>query len=90
MAKKVTYKNDIGVPIIKIGTKSFVCIGAESPMDHPHIYLTMGDKNYKVCLYCNTRYEYDSFLSEYTKPELFCWAQTEINELSKKTLKNTK
>tara|TARA_B100001057_G_scaffold407704_1_gene421673 strand:+ start:1046 stop:1297 length:252 start_codon:yes stop_codon:yes gene_type:complete len=64
-----SYKNDIGVPVIKIGVKGFVCIGETPPMDHPHIYLTMGDEDHKVCLYCNTRYEYDSTLSpEYTQP----------------------
>jgi len=69
MARTPTYKNDIGVPVIKIGTKGFVCIGCEPPNDHPHIYLTMGDKDHKVCLYCNTRFEYDSTLSpQYTHP----------------------
>ena len=28
MAKTPTYKNDIGVPVIKIGTKGFVCRSA--------------------------------------------------------------
>ena len=71
MARENTphYKNDIGVKTIKIGSKSFVCIGETEPMDHPHIYLTMGDDNYKVCLYCNTRYEYDPCLApQYTNP----------------------
>tara|TARA_B100001094_G_scaffold328946_1_gene390552 strand:+ start:1320 stop:1571 length:252 start_codon:yes stop_codon:yes gene_type:complete len=64
-----SYKNDIGVPVIKIGVKGFVCIGAEPPNDHPHVYMTMGDKDYKVCLYCNTRFEYDATLSpQYTQP----------------------
>lgn len=63
------YKNDIGVTEIKIGVKSFVCIGCEPPNDHPHIFLTMGDKDYKVCLYCNTKFIYDPTLSQhYTQP----------------------
>ena len=62
MAGKYFFKNDIGVPEIKIGTKGFVCIGAEPPMDHPHIYLTMGDKNFKHCLYCNTKFVYEPAL----------------------------
>jgi|TARA_B100001093_G_C26668477_1_gene945085 uncharacterized Zn-finger protein len=69
MAVTPAYKNDIGVKTIKIGVKGFVCIGATPPDDHPHVYLTMGNLDYKVCLYCNTRYEYDSTLSpEYTQP----------------------
>ena len=63
------YKNDIGVTEIKIGVKNFVCIGCEPPNDHPHIFLTMGDKDYKVCLYCNTKFIYDPTLSQhYTQP----------------------
>lgn len=75
-----TYKNDIGVPIIKIGVKSFVCIGCTPPNDHPHIYLTMGDKDHKVCLYCNTRFEYDSTLSrQYTQPPECYVSKTDID-----------
>ena len=63
------YKNDIGVTEIKIGVKNFVCIGCEPPNDHPHIFLTMGDKDHKVCLYCNTKFIYDPTLSQhYTQP----------------------
>ena len=63
------YKNDIGVAEIKIGVKSFVCVGETPPMDHPHIFLTMGEKDHKVCLYCNTKFIYDETLSEhYTQP----------------------
>ena len=63
------YKNDIGVAEIKIGVKSFVCVGETPPMDHPHIFLTMGDKDHKVCLYCNTKFIYDETLSKhYTQP----------------------
>lgn len=63
------YKNDIGVSSIKIGSKNFICIGCTPPNDHPHIYLTMGTLDHKNCLYCNTRFEYDSTLSpQYTQP----------------------
>ena len=44
------YKNDIGVAEIKIGVKSFVCVGETPPMDHPHIFLTMGDKDHTKCV----------------------------------------
>ena len=83
MEGKYFFKNDIGVPEIKIGTKGFVCIGAEPPMDHPHIYLTMGDKNFKHCLYCNTKFVYEPALQpEYTNPpNCFVGHITDINEL---------
>ena len=83
MSTKTTpkYKNDVGAPSIKIGTKSFVCIGCTPPNDHPHIYLTMGDLDYKVCLYCNTKYEYDSTLSpQYTQPPECYVKETELSD----------
>ena len=36
------FKNDQGVPEIRIGVKEFKCVGASPPQDHPHIYLEMG------------------------------------------------
>ena len=64
------YKNDIGAKSIQIGTRNFVCIGETPPMDHPHIFLTMGSGISKVCLYCNTEYVLNQSLSpEQTIPE---------------------
>ena len=64
------YKNDIGVQSIEIGVRNFQCVGETPPMDHPHIYLTMGSDIRKVCLYCNTEYTLNSSLSrEETIPE---------------------
>ena len=57
------YKNDIGAKSIQIGTRNFVCIGETPPMDHPHIFLTMGSGIRKVCLYCNTEYVLNQSLS---------------------------
>ena len=75
------YKNDIGVPVIKIGSKSFVCIGCMPPNDHPHIYLTMGKLDHKHCLYCNTKFEYDPTLSpQYTQPPECYVGETELND----------
>tara|TARA_B100000989_G_scaffold100877_1_gene73708 strand:+ start:937 stop:1182 length:246 start_codon:yes stop_codon:yes gene_type:complete len=69
MRSAPAYKNDIGAKEIKIGVKNFVCIGTTPPDDHPHIFLTMGDKDHKVCLYCNTKFVYDPTLSQhYTQP----------------------
>ena len=64
------YKNDLGVNSIEIGVRNFQCIGETPPMDHPHIYLTMGSGIRKVCLYCNTEYVLNQSLSpEQTIPE---------------------
>jgi len=74
------YKNDIGAKSIKIGVKNFVCIGCTPPNDHPHIYLTMGEHDHKVCLYCNTRYEYDPTLfTHYTQPPECYHGRTETD-----------
>ena len=63
------YKNDVGVKTIRIGVKNFMCMGETPPMDHPHIFITMGDKDSVNCLYCNTIFKYDSTLSfRYTQP----------------------
>ena len=63
------YKNDIGAPAITIGVKNFMCMGETPPMDHPWIFITMGDKDTVNCLYCNTIFKYDSTLSfRYTQP----------------------
>ena len=64
------YKNDIGTKSIQIGTRNFVCIGETPPMDHPHMFLTMGSGISKVCLYCNTEYTLNLSLKvNETKPE---------------------
>ena len=56
------YHNDMGVPVIHIGAKEFECIGASPPMDHPHIFIDMGDENETVCGYCSTLYRFDPTL----------------------------
>lgn len=48
------YKNDLGVPAIKVGVKEFMCCGASEPHDHPHVFLDMGDDHQIVCPYCST------------------------------------
>ena len=37
------FHNDPGVPVIEIGAKEFMCVGATPPYDHPHVFLDMGD-----------------------------------------------
>ena len=54
------FANDIGVGSVRVSVKEFKCIGARPPMDHPHIFLDMGESNEIVCPYCSTRYVFDS------------------------------
>jgi uncharacterized Zn-finger protein len=56
------FHNDSGVSTITIGAHEFMCVGANPPFDHPHVFLDMGDGNEKVCPYCSTLYRYDATL----------------------------
>ena len=38
------FHNDVGVAVIEIGAKEFMCIGALPPFDHPHVFCDMGDE----------------------------------------------
>ncbi len=53
------FHNDPGVPVIHLGAKEFMCIGARPPFDHPHIFCDMGDDTEIICPYCSTLYRYD-------------------------------
>lgn len=64
------FQNDAGHPVIAIGVREFMCVGANPPFDHPHVYLDMGDDSEKVCSYCSTLYRYDPSLhADETRPE---------------------
>lgn len=52
------FQNDAGHPVISIGVKEFMCVGATPPFDHPHVFLDMGGDSEKVCPYCSTLYRY--------------------------------
>lgn len=72
MAKAIVphFHNDNGVPQISVGVKEFMCVGANAPYDHPHVYLDMGEDKEKVCPYCSTLFVFDSELSaDQTVPE---------------------
>jgi len=56
------FKNDSGVPSIRIGAHKFMCVGASPPFDHPHIFLDMGSDLEVVCPYCSTLYKLDTSL----------------------------
>ncbi|MBX3571045.1 MAG: zinc-finger domain-containing protein [Mesorhizobium sp.] len=58
------FQNDAGHPTIAIGVTEFMCVGANPPFDHPHVFLDMGDDTEKVCPYCSTLYRYDPSLKE--------------------------
>jgi uncharacterized Zn-finger protein len=52
------FQNDAGHAAIDIGVKEFMCVGANPPFDHPHVFLDMGADDEKVCPYCSTLYRY--------------------------------
>ena len=52
------FQNDAGHPAIEIGVREFMCVGANPPFDHPHIFIDLGDENEAVCSYCSTLYRY--------------------------------
>jgi uncharacterized Zn-finger protein len=57
------FHNDAGVPVIEIGAKEFMCVGAEPPFDHPHVFCDMGEDSEYICPYCSTLYRYNSKLA---------------------------
>lgn len=63
------FQNDAGHAVIEVGVTEFMCVGANPPFDHPHVFLDMGDDGEKVCGYCSTLYRYDPALGrEETRP----------------------
>jgi len=64
------FQNDAGHAAIEIGLKEFMCVGANPPFDHPHVFLDMGSDADKVCPYCSTLYRYNgSLAADRTLPE---------------------
>src|ERR1700761_9100043 len=53
------FHNTPGVPVIEIGAKEFMCIGAKPPFDHPHVFIDMGDATEAICPYCSTLFRHD-------------------------------
>ena len=56
------FQNDAGHATIDIGVKEFMCVGANPPFDHPHVFLDMGSDDELVCPYCSTLYRYEASL----------------------------
>jgi uncharacterized Zn-finger protein len=64
------FQNDLGVPVIEIGSKEFMCVGATPPQDHPHVFLDMGEDAEIICPYCSTLYRFDPTLDSHAaRPE---------------------
>ena len=52
------FHNDAGVSVIEIGAREFMCVGANPPFDHPHVFLDLGNDNEIICPYCSTLYRF--------------------------------
>jgi uncharacterized Zn-finger protein len=57
------FHNSQGVPMIEIGAREFMCIGAKPPYDHPHVFLDMGAAGEIICPYCSTLYRHNKKLA---------------------------
>ena len=57
------FHNDLGVQVIEIGAKKFMCMGALPPQDHPHVFCDMGEDVEYVCPYCSTLYRHNPALA---------------------------
>jgi uncharacterized Zn-finger protein len=57
------FHNDVGVSVIEIGSHEFMCVGANPPFDHPHVFLDLGNDNEIICPYCSTLYRYAADLA---------------------------
>lgn len=68
------FQNEAGLPAIEIGAKRFMCIGANPPFDHPHIFLDMGSDAEIICPYCSTLYKFSAKLhGDETVPAGCAW-----------------
>lgn len=56
------FHNDVGADTIRVGSKEFMCIGAQPPFDHPHIFIDMGADDTAICGYCSTLFKYEPSL----------------------------
>jgi uncharacterized Zn-finger protein len=57
------FQNNVGVGVIEIGSREFMCIGANPPFDHPHVFLDMGGDGEIICPYCSTLFKLASDLA---------------------------
>jgi uncharacterized Zn-finger protein len=66
------FHNDPGVPVIEIGAKEFMCVGATPPYDHPHVFIDMGDESESICPYCSTLYRFNPKLDPHAARPAEC------------------
>ncbi len=62
------FHNQPGVPEIRVRVREFMCTGALSPFDHPHIFIDMGGSDDAICPYCSTRFVFDATLNSICSP----------------------
>jgi uncharacterized Zn-finger protein len=68
------FQNDMGLSMIEIGARQFMCVGAKPPFDHPHVFLNMGAGNEIICPYCSTLFRHNARLgSSQAEPEAAVW-----------------
>jgi uncharacterized Zn-finger protein len=53
------FHNEPGVPVVRVGSHEFMCVGAKPPFDHPHVFLDMGSSDEIICPYCSSLFKYD-------------------------------
>ena len=51
------------ISVIEIGSQEFMCVGANPPFDHPHVFLDLGNDNEIICPYCSTLYRFSADLA---------------------------
>ena len=68
------FHNDAGVPVIRVGAREFMCMGATPPLDHPHIFIDMSHDGEAICSYCSTRFVYDANLHASSDPADCEWS----------------
>ncbi len=53
------FHNDMGLASIEVGAREFMCVGANPPFDHPHVFLDMGKASEIICPYCSTLFKFN-------------------------------
>jgi uncharacterized Zn-finger protein len=66
------FHNSPGVAVIEIGATEFMCVGERPPLDHPHVFLDMGDATEIICPYCSTLYRHDPNLDQHAARPAEC------------------
>ena len=68
------FHNTLGLASIEVGAREFMCIGANPPFDHPHVFLDMGGAEEMVCPYCSTHYKFEAGLRpDEARPAAAAW-----------------